>query len=286
MSKFEAFEKQCKEYIASHSSQSLEEIYILIPNHSAPADPSSLNRLGGPPLGVDEGSWPRYAQMARIVAQSRWDGDEPFDGDTRMEHVFTLDLRQTPTLRRGLPDEVIAMSMFISSTRMNEAYNSGNDQTAVVFLTQEHLDAGYFEAPLPKRLAGAAAGFQVHPVMVPSAIFFTSNEDAALQELHRMLFNLPAYAGGQEIWLQGDAFEDEFGFDDYDDYGGEDEDDEDGGHDERAVVSAPIPASQTPALLRLSTGFLLQFSESFAYMNLGDSGQMYVYGGDAFWQCY
>ncbi|MGM0558527.1 MAG: toxin-antitoxin system YwqK family antitoxin [Myxococcota bacterium] len=32
--------------------------------------------------------------------------------------------------------------------------------------------------------------------------------------------------------------------------------------------------------------FLMQFDESFAWMNLGDSGVMYVFGDTAFWQCH
>lgn len=33
-------------------------------------------------------------------------------------------------------------------------------------------------------------------------------------------------------------------------------------------------------------GFVMQFDESFCSMNLGDSGIMYVYADDAFWQCH
>jgi hypothetical protein len=32
--------------------------------------------------------------------------------------------------------------------------------------------------------------------------------------------------------------------------------------------------------------FVMQFDEGFCYMNLGDSGVMYVYSDGAFWQCY
>ncbi len=33
-------------------------------------------------------------------------------------------------------------------------------------------------------------------------------------------------------------------------------------------------------------GFVMQFDEGFCSMNLGDSGIMYVYADDAFWQCH
>lgn len=32
--------------------------------------------------------------------------------------------------------------------------------------------------------------------------------------------------------------------------------------------------------------FAMQFDEGFAYMNLGDSGIMYVFADTAFWQCH
>jgi hypothetical protein len=31
---------------------------------------------------------------------------------------------------------------------------------------------------------------------------------------------------------------------------------------------------------------MLQFGEEFVDVNLGDCGTMYVFGDDAFWQCY
>lgn len=307
MSRFEAFEKLCKEYVAGHQTQSLEEIYVLVPSTS-PVEPTSLNRIGGPPLGIDEGSWPRYAQMAQLMGRN-------YDGETRMEHVFTLDLRQTPTLRRGLPPSVIAMSMFISSAKVAEVYVSRRDQAEIVFLTQEHVDAGYFSAELPERLQGQAVGFDIQPMMVPSAIFVAHHEDVALQTLHQMLFDLPGYAGGQEIWLQGELYEEEpyegelyEGDDGLDDFDGSYDEDarelyDDDDYDPRSVEWLPeddiadelnvgyieppvIPVSRMPTPIKLATGFLLQFGEGFAPIILGDSGRMYVYGGDAFWQCY
>jgi hypothetical protein len=46
-------------------------------------------------------------------------------------------------------------------------------------------------------------------------------------------------------------------------------------------------ARRSPPPLGLPAfGFYMQFDDGFADVNLGDSGVMYVFGGDAHFQCY
>lgn len=282
--KFEELEKLAKEYTNQNPSASYVDVYVLIPDawDEKREGGVGVNRIGGAPLGIDDGGWPRFARMEQLWGEDYRTSKLPYTGDKRMEHVFTVDLRQTPAVRRQLPKEVVAMSFFISNASYNSAWEAGNDETSVIFLTEEHLAAGDYEGQLPAQMGGESRGFEIFPIKLPWAMFAGYQPDGPLAELRRLLFNMPAYMGGAEIWLQGEEGEDDY--DDYGDYDDEGADDEDeGGGDEVEVEEIPTSARMP---LRFSTGFLMQFGEAFADVNLGDSGEMYVYGGDAFWQCY
>ena len=289
-------EKLLKEYHAAYQPK-LVELYALIPTDSALAQEDAVNRIGGRPIGVDRRGWPRYARLRRLLEQDYRAQDKPFDGDTRMEHVFTLDLRQTPELRRrpGVPRDAVAMAFFISSRGYNEAWSSSNDETATIFLTEAHLAAGVYEGPMPARNQDEASrAFEVIPLQVPQDLFEARRDapDAqgqALYALHRAIYNLPAYAGGQEIWLQGSPEDDDGGWDDGE-WEGEDEEDEEDDQGDGLQGDSPEALSafeaKAPAPVYAATAFLLQMSEAFADVNLGDSGELYVYGAGSFWQCY
>ena len=231
--RLKGFERRNKAYVDQYAPD-LVEIYALIPDHEAPLGEGAVNRIGGRPIGVDRRGWPRYARLRRLLEQDYRAQDKPFDGDTRMEHVFTLDLRQTPELRRrpGVPPDAVAMAFFLSSRGYNTASHAGSGQTATIFLTEAHLAAGLYEGPMPARSQDdPGCPFEVVALQVPVDIFrMPHHEDEdqrqALYELRMTMASLPAYAGLEEVWIQGD--------DDFDDDDDLDrvEEDEDGVEDD------------------------------------------------------
>ena len=53
-----------------------------------------------------------------------------------------------------------------------------------------------------------------------------------------------------------------------------------------AAELAQVRAAKPAPLGLPAFGFYMQFDDGFADVNLGDSGVMYVFGGDAHFQCY
>jgi len=96
--------------------------------------------------------------------------------------------------------------------------------------------------------------------------------------------DFPAIEGDEDEGGGGDDGGGDDGGDDGGDEGGGDEGgDDEGGDDEGA--SAPIQAAPIPGRLA-GGGFVMQFDEAFADVNLGDCGVMYVMGYGAWFQCY
>ena len=55
------------------------------------------------------------------------------------------------------------------------------------------------------------------------------------------------------------------------------------------IYQLPIRIGGNPIWLQENegaTGFIMQFDEEFVSMNMGDSGVMYLYEANGFWQCY
>ncbi len=146
----------------------------------------------------------------------------------------------------------------------------------MVFLREEDCAKGYFEGAVPEQSEDREIKtFSLVKLAVPSKVFDVTAADADLGALHRAIFTAPAYLGGEPIWVQGEPDEDGYGDEDEDEVEGEDEEDDE--EDDEEEASASLSGGPT---------FMLQFGEEFVDVNLGDCGTMYVFGDDAFWQCY
>ena len=253
---------------------------LYFPDFGAKPDPASLNRVFGAPVGITDKSWPKYPKLKELLAKSRradgWDGK-----DLRMEHVFTIDLAGLKGI--AAPRRARAMMLFISDVDMNEAYRAGTPESAVVFFSDKDVARGLYDGALPERSTKRQTRrFSLEPIRVPERIFSISDEDPerdALKALRKAVINAPAYIGGEPMWSQGE--DESFDDDDYDD--GDDDSD---GDDSDGDDDAPPPPAAKRLGLPGGGQLILQFNEEFANVNLGDSGEMYVFGDDAYWQCY
>jgi hypothetical protein len=257
---------------------------IYVPDFDAAPTDDGLHRVWGPPVGIDGDTWPRFDGLRELFEESSmpegWDGS-----DTRMEHVFTIDLRGLEGVRA--PAGARAMMLFLSNASYNEAWEAGTSQTEVVFLDEAAVARGLCREPLPPRGdSRTEKRFTLVPIRVPAAVFAASGDDPVLGELRKAIWQAPARLGGAPIWLQGEEDgDDDWGGDDEggDDEGGDDEGGDDDGGD--GDVAAPIQAAPIPGRLA-GGGFMMQFDEAFADVNLGDCGVMYVMGHGAWFQCY
>ena len=121
---------------------------LYFPDFDTPPPEGSLNRVFGPPVGVTDADWPIYPHLGELLARANQrEAFEPHD--LRMEHVFTVDLRDIRLL--GAPPRARAMMLFISDANAHLANQNGNVDTAVVFLSEEELARGTYRGPLPRR---------------------------------------------------------------------------------------------------------------------------------------
>jgi hypothetical protein len=129
--------------------------------------------------------------------------------------------------------------------------------------------------------------FTLVPIAVPAAVFGKHAEGTPLAALHNAIWKAPARIGGEPIWLQGDPDEqDDFGYEPEDEDEGEGEGEDEDSEDEDSDDEAPSHIPPAPLGLPGFGWFIMQFDESFADVNLGDCGVMYVTGDDAHFQCY
>ena len=158
-----------------------------------PAD-GNLNRIGGPPTGLDADDWPFREGAA----------------DAPMEHMLTLDLETTPAIRERAPDGARTVSLFVHDPDFNEAWNPYSADAKVVFATDEEVDRGPFDGELPAGEEETGVGFGVTEVDIPLEVFrepeTIGGEELgiSIEELRHAVFESPAYAGGSPIWLQAD----------------------------------------------------------------------------------
>jgi len=156
-----------------------EPIYLLRRFDTTPKElaPLGLNRIGGLPPGVTADEWPTC-------------NDEP------MVHLFTLDLATMPELRQQLGGKR-TFSFFMASPEMNEAYEPGNDQTAVVMLDDAQVGA---EGEAPEdTVVRDTQYFEPVRVEVPSRVFFAGGG-----ELYKAIYGAHARVLGDPIWLQSE----------------------------------------------------------------------------------
>lgn len=216
-----------------------------------------LNRVFGPPIGLEPDLWPTYANLGELLAEANckdsWD-----PRDTRMEHVFTIDLRDIRVI--GAPRGARAMLLFISDASHHRAFGKGNAHTSVVFLSEEQVARGLYNGPLPRRsLHRWSRRFTMQPVDVPGDVFDVPRGedgcDPKLIPLYAAIRQAPARLGGCPTWLRREG-------------------------PDKAVE----PATATPIGLPARESFVMQFRRGFADVNLGRSGIMYVGGRGAHFQ--
>lgn len=261
-------------------------VTLYFPDFDAAPAADSLHQVFGAPVGVAADNWPVFPKLATLLREMSGD-DEDIGGDLRMEHVLTLDLRGLTGI--PAPAGARAMQLYISNAGYNEAWEPGTSHTRVVFLSEADVAAGPFTGELPTRSQRhGARRFTLVPVTVPGEVFFSRPEDdSPLAALRSAIWKAPARIGGQPIWLQGNPDEDEDYSGDEDDSDEQDDDDDDDSDEQDDDDSAKPRAAVKPlGLPATGDGFVMQFDESFADVNLGDSGIMYVTAGDAHFQCY
>lgn len=173
---------------------------------------------------------------------------QPRSEDGRpMTHIWTLATADVPALARAFP-QAAAVALYILDPEENEAWEPDNGQTALLPLSAADL---------------------ARPEAEPTE-----------QDLS------PRDVTADHVEVASAAF------DDPDDDGGGDED-EDRGSPRQALRSEiyRVGARAGGAPLWLQSDeydgdFLLQFDESFANVNLGDCGIMFVFTDEQFWQCH
>ncbi len=178
---------------------------LYFPDFETPPDHDSCNRVFGPPVGLTKDRWPTFAGLGELMEQAdciqHWD-----PRDTRMEHVFTIDLRYVELL--GAPPDAVAMMLFISNATFHRACADGNQHTQVLFLSREDVDRGLYEGPLPQRsLYRWSRRFSLVPVEVPGDVFDVPQlglpDDDPLVKLFEAVNAAPARLGGCPIYVQG-----------------------------------------------------------------------------------
>ncbi len=161
------------------SKASTDVIYAFRLLEKAPAKPT-LNLTGGMPPGIDAESWPIK-------------DDEP------MVHLFTLDLETMPELKNPKTD-TRSVSFFCYSPSHNEAYEAGNDQTALLKATADQIGAEH--EPPEDADVRPQGHFEAIRIEVPNDVWHSSG--GVLGELRGAIYSLGARALGHPLWLQGD----------------------------------------------------------------------------------
>ena len=234
---------------------------LYFPDFGVPPAADSLNRVFGPPVGLTDTDWPVYPELGELLASANQ--VDAFDAaDLRMEHIFTIDLRDIRLL--GAPPRARAMMLFVSNANANRANQNGNVDTAVVFLSEEELARGPYQGPLPQRSRGRASRqFSLVQVDVPGDVFdLHEDEESPIALLHDAIWQAPARIGGCPIWVREPSDPRDF-----------------------TPVRRPRVAPSVPGP-RGRNSFVMQFEQRFANINLGRQGVMYVSGVGAYYQSY
>jgi len=234
---------------------------LYFPDFETPPPEDNLNRVFGPPVGVTDADWPIYPQLGELLAHANQ--LDAFDAnDLRMEHVFTIDLRDIRLL--GAPPRARALLLFISNANANRAEQNGNVDTAVVFLSEDELARGPYQGNLPRRSQNRSSRrFSLAQVDVPGDVFdMHDDEQSPIALLHDAIWQAPARLGGCPIWVREPNDPRDF-----------------------TPTARPRIAHNTPGP-RGRNAFVMQFEQRFANINLGQHGVMYVSGIGAYYQAY
>lgn len=288
------------------------------------AHPQSYNRLGGPPpraLVDPVDGWPRFIYQHDVHHPDDVDLHESDAAitDPRMEHLCTIDVRD---LRLGgLPLGTHAVSLFLSSSRKNGAYEEDSGDVTLRFWSAADMKKGFLESHSDDALRRPyalpeAQSFSIGFLDVPHKILESLAEDRAEDSEMRSIYKTIAHAagrlGGEEIWLpfteedednadddeDSDVYEEDIEYeytndahDAYDDDAAYD-DDFDADQDQKIVSSSkshPINTSvikEVPmvGLSSKSDRFLLQLSHRFTPICGDVPVTLYVYANRAFWR--
>jgi len=175
-------------------------VYLLDRKKDPPSS-KSINRIFGPPIGIDDDSWPIYKGMKNLAKEASIE----YDGDSRMVHLFTLDLQD---LQLNIPANIQAIAVFLSDCVYNKAWEPNSKHAKVIPLSKNDLSKGEYQGDLPKKMPKKAITFQLIPIKVPENIFFAPfekepDEDDLITQLNNALLNA-GYIGGKPIWIQND----------------------------------------------------------------------------------
>jgi hypothetical protein len=136
---------------------------------STPPTKDTINRLFGPPIGVDKKRWPKRGRKAMV-------------------HLVTLETRllaaDVAAAYEGLG--VAAIAVFVSSLDEHQAFAPGNDHVAIVPLTAADLARGAAVVDDGDR---TLAGIALDPLRLelPEAVFEGGTKTGALWELRNAL---------------------------------------------------------------------------------------------------
>jgi hypothetical protein len=245
---------QLIESIASELPRGDRNLALYFPDLDTPPPAGSVNRVFGPPLGITDMQWPLYPRLAELLAEANALSDW-CPGDLRMEHVFTIDLRDIRL--PGAPEGAQAMMLFLSNASWHRATHRGNGDTAVLFLGEDELARGPRPGPLPSRsLRRWSRRFTLRRIDVPGDVFDPhEDETSPLARLHDAIWQAPARLGGCPIWVRDP--------------------------DETAPAPSEVASMAPRAMGSATDTFLMQFERRFADVNLGPHGVMYVTGTGA-----
>ena len=170
--------------------------YLLEKDDSTPGD-RDINRVAGPPIGVSDDVWPRYAGR-------------------KMAHAITLDLNSTPELRKDFPEDARAVALFVSNLVDNEAFEPDTPESAILVLSQSDIERGVSDWEPDADDDGyevQPCTFNCHEVFLPVEVFrediYERDEDDPVTRLFQALFQ-HSLAGGKPIWLQSPEHEGSF----------------------------------------------------------------------------
>ncbi len=231
-------------------------IYVPIPTD----DPTSkLNRVSPYAPAIDNEDWPIWEEEGR-----------PF------KHVLSLDLRSVPKVKERIGEDANVMSLFISSYWENDAYEPDTEETRVLF---HNVTEGEF---LPEELKDddeildkETFYYDVVEVEVPKMILI---DDEDLDEIDIEDYN-PEESMDNKLLVDYYNFREENDVEDWEKFPG------------RAVkdmlMELPAFIGGTPIWIHYPEHkgtFVMQFSETFGDIALGDAGEMYVFTDTAFLQ--
>ena len=251
-------------------------IYIPVPTDKPI---SQLNRISPYAPAIDESEWPRLKESESYY-EDDYDEDEHYDDEekTLLKHVFSIDLRTVPKIKNAFKDNINTLSFFISSLWDNEAYEPGTGETYVMlhektegeFLPEELKDDEELEDL-------KTVYFDFVELEVPEVLMWSYDD----------WVNIEIEDYDQENSVEHKLIVDTYNI--RENYDTSDWDKFPITALRDKIFNLPAYVGGAPIWLQSeehSGFFIMQFSEAFVDINLGDAGEMYVFADTAFWQCY